>query len=90
MRECVHTLINMVLPGGSPTPKTEQAQTALTAVNELVRYKLSHHVVTSLLYFDKTILDLQHNLGVSMNTLLTTDSDAKLLHWQAGTLSKET
>ena len=33
---------------GSPTPKTERAQTALTAVNERVRYKLSHHVVTLL------------------------------------------
>ena len=36
----------MVLPGGSPTPKTERAQTALTAANELARDKLSHHVVT--------------------------------------------
>ena len=46
MRECVHIFVNMAFPDVVPHPGSERAQTALTSVNERVRYKLSHHVVT--------------------------------------------
>ena len=48
MRECVHIFVNMAFPDVVPHPGSERAQTALTSVNERVRYKLSHHVVTGL------------------------------------------